>query len=345
MLHSRLAEGIQPVDGSLAGKTLHLSGFFRFRTKDYEDLCYEGVFRFFLPQHYIYDHEHQLVTVSHRLFWCDSDTQDNTIPSGNFVENESLLELATQIGENGRLDSGLWTINCYIRPSMIGVYLLYVFSKPDFYKHNRTDVVQIEFRRGEQKTEIASQTLDILCMLKIMVHKSWPNPLRFPEGSYHIWGRVHWNNSGFHTSQRCSWVETPDRGVVELRWTRLPVCYDLIVMRADDRTVVVVSYKPPLESRKENQSFDPILEEKEIGIRTVFTLRFIEYGEHVIHVYASRKEKWHKRRIYDLLGQYLFEVVPNTVHSDQPGPITLLGAQVHTRLARLTDFQTVPGSQ
>ncbi|KAF7238084.1 hypothetical protein EG68_11168 [Paragonimus skrjabini miyazakii] len=182
MLHSRLAEGIQPVDGSLA---------------DYEELCYEGVFRFFLPQHYIYDHKHQLVTVSHRLFRCDNDTQDNTMPSGNFVENESLLELATQIGENDRLHNDLWTINCYIRPSTIGVYLLYVFSKTNFYKHNLTKVAQIEFRRGEQKTEIASQILDMLCMLKIVVRKSWPNPQPFPAGSSHIWGRIHWNEFGF----------------------------------------------------------------------------------------------------------------------------------------------------
>ncbi|KAF6779103.1 hypothetical protein AHF37_01639 [Paragonimus kellicotti] len=152
-------------------------------------------------------------------------------------------------------------------------------------------------------------------------------------------------SSNFSTLPRCSWTETPDRGVVELRCARLPVCYDLAVVRADDRTMIVISCETPLGSRKENQSFDPILGEREIGIRTVFTLKFMEYGEHVIHVYASRKEKWHKRRVYDHIGQYLFEVVPKTINSDQPGPITLLDAQVHTRLARSTDVQLVLASQ
>ncbi|KAF8565314.1 hypothetical protein P879_05756 [Paragonimus westermani] len=314
-------------------------------TKDHEDLCYQGVFRFFLPQHYIYDCEHQLVTVGHRLFRCDNDTQDNTTPSGKFVESESLLELATQIGESDRMGNGLWTVNCYVRPSVVGVYLLYVFSKPTVHKHDQPEAAHIEFRYGEQKAEIASQILDILCMLKIVVHKSWWNPQPFPAGSSHIWGRIHWRNSDFPTLQQCSWVETPDRGVVELRWARLPVCYELVVARADYHTVVVISCETPLGSREKTQSFDPIMEEKEIGIRTIFTLRFIEYGEHVIHVYASRKEKWNKRRVYDHLGQYLFEVLPKTTKSDQQGPTTLLNAQVHTRIACLPVVQIVPRSQ
>ncbi|KAA0198957.1 hypothetical protein FBUS_04703 [Fasciolopsis buskii] len=229
-----------------------------------------------------------MFTLHHQLLLVKKD--DNGDSRFTQVHGYSILVYQDNEDRGESLEQTEVRLFCVVRPPHLGSYRLEVYAKTfelvDHYKPARPFPTSLSHVWG--------------CY-----------PARFPDPEK----KQMVINSRYRANIQTAVVENPRKGMVGLQQIRLPVLYDLVVKRSKQTVQIKIKHRQTqtmTETAEEVEPDDPffVMDEEENEPYITFTLRFTEFGEHAVDVYADSGQRQGKRRLYEMIGQFLFDIHP-----------------------------------
>ncbi|THD23900.1 hypothetical protein D915_005422 [Fasciola hepatica] len=246
----------------------------------------EVAFKLEIPVTSIFDPDKQLFTVHHQLLMIETGSRGEKFFTP--IHRYSILTYQECENHGEPLHQRPGRLFCVVRPPQCGVYKLEVYAK----------------------------------IIQVIDHYKPARP--FPESLSNVWGCFpvqctdDENNSetlnNYGAKIRIV-VENPRQGIFGIQWPRLPVLYDLVVKRMRPAVDIKIKHRQVQVTAKTTREAEPedvlfVMEEEENEDYVTFTLRFLTFGEHAVDVYVDSGQRQGKRRLYEMCGQFLFDLRP-----------------------------------